>query len=87
MVLPLISQAFQSEIVKVEKLAPVLVRNLGLNPDSAPFFVRDLGKLLKSHMGLPWWSSGQDSVLPAQGPGSVLGQGTRSHMLQLKDST
>ena len=31
--------------------------------------------------GLPWWSSGKDSVLPMQGgPGSIPGQGTRSHM-------
>ena len=35
--------------------------------------------------GLPWWSRGWDSVLPMQGaPGSIPGQGTRLHMLQLR---
>ena len=35
--------------------------------------------------GLPWWSNGQDSMLPMQGGlGSIPGQGTRSHMLQLR---
>jgi len=33
-------------------------------------------------VGLPWWSSAEIFVLPMQGPSSVPGQGTRSHMLQ-----
>ena len=34
---------------------------------------------------LSWWSSGQDSEIPMQeAPGSISGQGTRSHMLQLR---
>ena len=40
---------------------------------------------LKRLGGLPWWPSGWDSVLPKQGaPGSIPGQGTRAHMLQLR---
>ena len=35
--------------------------------------------------GLPWWCSDQGGPGPnAGGPGSIPGQGTRSHMLQLK---
>ena len=35
--------------------------------------------------GLPWWSSGYNSMPPMQGgPYSIPDQGTRSHMLQLK---
>ena len=38
--------------------------------------------------GLPWWSGGQVSELPMQvGLGSIPGQGTISHMPQLKDPT
>ena len=33
---------------------------------------------------LLWWSSGQDQMLPTQGLGLISGQGTRSHMLQLR---
>ena len=37
------------------------------------------------HWRLPWWSSGWESMLSMQGsPGAVPGQGTRSHMLQLR---
>ena len=36
--------------------------------------------------GFPWWCSGWDSVLPKQGARDLIpGQGTRSHILQLKD--
>ena len=36
--------------------------------------------------GLPWWSRGEDSMLPVErGPGSTAGQGTRSHMPQTKN--
>ena len=38
--------------------------------------------------GLPWWSSGQDPELPMQRTwGSIPGQGTRSHMPQLRPSS
>ena len=36
-------------------------------------------------LGLAWQFNGEDSTLPLHGkPSSLLGQGTRSHMLQLK---
>ena len=35
-------------------------------------------------MGLPWWSSGEDSVSNVGGLGSIPCKGTRSHMLQLR---
>ena len=39
-----------------------------------------------NYLGLPRWSSGWDSAFSMQGaPGSSSGQGTRSHMPQLKD--
>ena len=34
--------------------------------------------------GLPWWSSVYHSAPSAEDPGSFPGQGTRSHMLQLR---
>ena len=38
--------------------------------------------------GLPWWSGGQVSELPMlAGLGSIPGQGTISHVPQLKDPT
>ena len=38
--------------------------------------------------GLPWWSSGPDSMLPMkEGPGSIPSGGTRSHIPQLKAPT
>ena len=41
-----------------------------------------------SSKGLPWWSGGWGSVLPVQGALiSIPGQGTRSHMLQLRPSS
>ena len=39
----------------------------------------------KDCAGLPGWSSGLELCIPnAEGAGSISGQGTRSHMLQLK---
>ena len=47
-----------------------------------------LTQTLKTHsQELPWWSSGEDSAPNAGGLGLIPGQGTRSHMLQLRLST
>ena len=41
----------------------------------------------KCLLGLPWWSSGYDSLLPMQEPqGSIPGQGAKFHMLHLRPS-
>ena len=38
--------------------------------------------LIRRKQDLPWWSSGSDHTSSGGGPGSILGQGTRSHMPQ-----
>ena len=42
----------------------------------------------RSTQGHSWWLGGKDSVLPMQGgPGSIPGQGTRSHIAKLRPGT
>ena len=61
----------------------VLVTSCGGN-HSKIFFFKILW-LKMTAAGLPWWHSGWDSMLPMQA--AIPGEGTRSHMLQLRPST
>ena len=56
--------------------------------DATPRHTLPTWLLQETVRGLPWWSSGQDSELPMQRTwGSIPGQGTRSHMPQLRPSS
>ena len=68
--------------IKKNAFKLVLVRWMNLQP----VIQSEVSQKEKNkYWGFPWWSSDEDSVLPMQGGlDSVPGQGTRSHMSQLK---